>query len=121
MTGATQAKVLRVLQGAAQRGGAILLHFCGSPDPFFSMQQNEPFLLHPHEGYPLKHHLKSGAKKEPQSQRIARTVPKNFLNNSSTRKFARKFGEIFVAKVLWGTFSVPDERHGLEKAGFFLP
>ena len=26
--------------------------------------------------------LKSGAKKEPQSQKIARTVPKNFLNNS---------------------------------------
>ena len=25
------------------RGGAILLHFCGSPDPFF-MQQSEPFL-----------------------------------------------------------------------------
>ena len=25
-----------------------------------------------------------------------------------TGKFTRKFGEIFVAKVLWGTFSVPD-------------
>ena len=66
----------------------------------------------------------SGAKKEPQSQKIARTAPKNFLNNSRvflvmthsnkgfegnrTRKFTRKFGEIFVAKVLWGTFSVPD-------------
>ena len=24
------------------------------------------------------------------------------------RKFTRKFGEIFVAKVLWGTFSVPE-------------
>ena len=66
----------------------------------------------------------SGAKKEPQSQKIARTAPKNFLNNSRglpvithqnkafeanrTRKFTRKFGEIFVAKVLWGTLSVPD-------------
>ena len=28
---------------AAQRGGANLLHFCGSPDPSF-VQQNEPFL-----------------------------------------------------------------------------
>ena len=35
----------RVLQKAAQRGGgAILLHFCGSPDPSF-LQQNEPFYL----------------------------------------------------------------------------
>ena len=46
----------RVLQGAAQRGGAILLHSYGSPDPFFShMQRNEPFSplnLHPHEGNP---------------------------------------------------------------------
>ena len=72
----------------------------------------------------------SRAKKEPQSQKKkheqyqsqknARTVPKNFLNNSRhypikqgfeanrTRKFTRKFGRIFVAKVLWGTFSVPD-------------
>ena len=33
----------RVLQGAAQRGGAILLHFCGSPDPFF-MHRNDSFL-----------------------------------------------------------------------------
>ena len=33
----------RVLQGAAQRGGAILLHFYDSPDPFF-MQQHERFL-----------------------------------------------------------------------------
>ena len=32
----------RVLQGAAQRGGAILLHVCACPDPF-SMQPNEPF------------------------------------------------------------------------------
>ena len=34
----------RVLQGGAQRGGgAILLHFFGSPAPFF-IQQNKPFL-----------------------------------------------------------------------------
>ena len=68
---------------------------------------------------------KSGAKKEPQSQKIARTASKNFLNNSRelpviahenkgfeanrTRKFTRKFGEIFVVKVLWGTFSVPEK------------
>ena len=32
-----------VLQGAAQKGGAILIHFCGSPDPFF-MEQNESLL-----------------------------------------------------------------------------
>ena len=29
--------------GKGTEGGAILLHFCGSPDPFF-VQQNEPFL-----------------------------------------------------------------------------
>ena len=68
--------------------------------------------------------ITSGAKKDPQSQRFARTAPKNFLDNSRgllvtihsntgfeanrTRKFTRKFGEIFVAKVLWGTFSVPN-------------
>ena len=67
-----------------------------------------------------------GTKKEPQSQKIARTAPKSFLNNSRgipvlthknkgfkanrTRKFTRKFGEIFAAKVLWGTFSVPDNK-----------
>ena len=58
-------------------------------------------------------------KRTPKPRRIARTAPKNFLNNSRglpvitqgfeanrTRKFTRKFGEIFVAKVLWGTFSV---------------
>ena len=37
----------------------MLLHFCGSPDPFF-MQRNEPCLpydLHPREGDPVKHRL----------------------------------------------------------------
>ena len=68
--------------------------------------------------------FRSRAKKEPQSQRIARIAPKNFLNNSRglpvitqqnkgfeenrTRKFTRKFGKISVAQVLWGTFSVPN-------------
>ena len=35
----------RVLQGGVfSEGGAILLPpFCGSPGPFFFMQQNEPF------------------------------------------------------------------------------
>ena len=77
-----------------------------------------------HTGTPLTGGLLRSQKKEPQSQRIARTAPKNFLNKSRglpvithqnkgfeanrTRKFTRKFGEIFVAKVLWGTFSVPD-------------
>ena len=57
------------------------------------------------------------------AQKNARTVPKNFLNDSralphkrrvlgqiAPRKFTRKFGKIFVAKVLWGTFSVPDAK-----------
>ena len=70
---------------------------------------------------PNKHILNTRAKKEPQSQRIARTAPKNFLNNSRAlasktrvlRQIApesspEKFGKIFVTKVLWGTFSVPD-------------
>ena len=33
----------KVLQGVAQRGGAILLNFCGSLGPF-CVQQNEAFL-----------------------------------------------------------------------------
>ena len=37
--------------------------------------------------------------------------PLSFEGNR-TRKFTRKFGEIFVAKVLWGTFSVPENRLG---------
>ena len=65
----------------------------------------------------------SGAKKDPQSQKFARTAPKNFLNNSRgllvtiqqnkgfeanrTRKFTRTFGKIFVTKFLCGTFPVP--------------
>ena len=60
---------------------------------------------------------------DPQSQKIARTAPKNFLNNSRvlpvicqqnkgfeanrTRKFTRTFGKIFVTEFLCGTFSVP--------------
>ena len=35
--------------------------------------EHDPFGVHP---------ILSGAKKEPQSQKIARTAPKNFLNNS---------------------------------------
>ena len=49
----------RVLQGGAQRGGAILLNFCGSLGPSF-VQQKEPFLpqnLRPREGNPLRHRL----------------------------------------------------------------
>ena len=67
----------------------------------------------------------SGAKKEPQSQKITRTAPKSFLNNSRglpgrcpvkqgkgfeanrTRKFTRTFGKIFVTQFLCGTYSVP--------------
>ena len=68
--------------------------------------------------------LFSGAKKDPQNQKIARTAPKNFLNNSRglpvitqqnkdfeanrTRKFTRTFGKIFVTQFLCGTFSVPN-------------
>ena len=36
--------------GGGTEGGAILLHFCGSPGPFVMQQQDEPFLpqsLHP--------------------------------------------------------------------------
>ena len=64
--------------------------------------------------------------KEPQSQRIARSAPKKYLNNSRAlpsktrafeanhaRKFTRKFGKIFVAKVLWGTFSVSGSVPGI--------
>ena len=60
-----------------------------------------------------------GQKKDPkaknsheQRQRIlwtTRTIPENKgFEVNLTRKFARKFGKIFVAKVLWGTFSVLD-------------
>ena len=51
---------LGALWGGTEGGGSILLHFCGSPNPF-SMQHHEPFLplnLHPHEGNALKHRLK---------------------------------------------------------------
>ena len=73
------------------------------------------------------HHPPSSVepKKNPKAKKVARTAPKNFLNNSRglsvithkknkgfeanrTKKFTRKFGETFVAKVLWATFSVPD-------------
>ena len=43
-------------------GGTILLHCCGSPDPFL-MQHNEPFVplnLHFCEGNPLTHRLTKG-------------------------------------------------------------
>ena len=33
-----------------------------------------------------------------------------------TREFTRKFGEIFVAKILWGTFSVPDKEPKVPKS-----
>ena len=65
----------------------------------------------------------SGAKKEPQSQKIARTAPKNFLNNSNglpvithqnkgfeahrTRKFTRKFGENLCRKSSLGYLFCP--------------
>ena len=82
-------------------------------------------LLH---GIYLRHFLFVGLQlfkgqkiKNPKAKQIERTVPKNFLNNSRTRfnktrvfeanltrKFAQKFSKIFVAKVLWGAFSVPE-------------
>ena len=65
----------------------------------------------------------SGAEKDPRSEKIARTAPKHFLNNSRglpfitqqnkgfeancTGKFTRTFGKVFVAQFLYGTFSVP--------------
>ena len=69
--------------------------------------------------------FESRTKKGPQSQKITRTAPQNFLNNlgggalpnknkgfvaNHTRKFTQKFGKVFFAQVLWGTFSVPDLR-----------
>ena len=61
-------------------------------------------------------YLVSGAKKEPQSQKVARTAPKNFLNSSRglpvitkqtkgfeancARKFTRTIGKIFVTQFL---------------------
>ena len=55
-------------------------------------------------------------KQGPQSQDIARTVPKNFLNNSRAllntamahQKVHPKFGNVFVTKALCGTSSVPE-------------
>ena len=35
----------RLLKGAAQRGGAILLRFCGSADPFLSRSKMSLFYL----------------------------------------------------------------------------
>ena len=32
------------------------------------------------------------------------------LEANRTRKFTQKFGKIFVAQVLWGTFSVPEKK-----------
>ena len=45
--------------GGDTEGQAVVLHFCGSLDPFV-IQQNDPFLpegLHPPEGNPVKHRL----------------------------------------------------------------
>ena len=51
----------------------------GLPRVFFALTQR-PLLLR--RCNPNSHQCKSGAQEEPQSQRIARTAPKNFLNNS---------------------------------------
>ena len=64
---------------------------------------------------------RSGAKKNPKakirtnstkefSEQFEGTTPQSKgLEANLTRKFTRKFGKIFVAKVLWGTFSVPNK------------
>ena len=66
---------------------------------------------------------KRSSAKRPQNPKIARTAPKNFLNNSRglpghypvkqgfeanrTRKLTVAFGQIFVTQFLCGAFSVP--------------
>ena len=62
----------------------------------------------------------SGAKKEPQTQKPHEQYQRTFwtirgpypikqrFEGNRSRKFTRKFCKIFVAKILWGTFSVPE-------------
>ena len=83
-----------------------------------------PFFPKSKHSFPKSNRPLSGAKKDPQNQKIARTAPKNFLNNSRglpvitqqnkgfeanrTRKFTRTFGKIFVTQFLCGTFLCPN-------------